>query len=222
MTLKTHMHTHALTPTRLTMEDIRLTGASVDQWKKMSSSTHLVQQREWETTRTPPNPTSMALHSNAQLHSGTFWRKNTQLVHNDITAFSLIDQDAEMERKCRQLIMACSVEEAPRCRVVARPGSRTPLWRSRCGGRKTAHLSYNNHFILTNYMGGKVICHDNSMCTSNKWHSSFGTGAWQMHTHPHTPTHTFCILCTLWSVIYECWVGKAAYSFQIDRAPLWD
>lgn len=192
----------------------------------------------------------MALHSNAQLHSDTCCYLLKENKTHQQWDHSSTDQPRCWNGNSAGSLMACSEEEeeAPRCKVVAcglNPGHCYEEVGAVEGKRHICQHTNNSTLYWPNYMGGKVIRHDNSMCTSSKWHSSFGTEAWQMRAHTHTNIHAHLFWNTpaeradVWrgfpfvsspprrhlmcvSVIYGWCARKAIYSFQSDKEPLCD
>lgn len=162
----------------------------------------------WKHSKTPPQDRTMASHWNAQLHSVLLLHKNKE------NAAVSIDQDAEMEKNEQSAgsSMACKCgrgvkmqkQSGSRCEVLKIPGramKKSVQWRE-----ETAHLSTYNQQYSTGPI--QVNRHGNS----SKWHSSFGTGSWQMRTHTHTvrrravtqPRTSTASEVTLWK---ETWIN---------------
>lgn len=125
--------------------------------------------------------------------------------------------------------------------------SRTLLWRSRCSGRKTTHLSTYGTTVIsidqTTWEAKLSVMTTQCALRANDIHHLALRHGKCAHTHEHTRTfilkHSswerrcvkgfpFCffppprrhLMCL--SVIYGWWVRKAIYSFQSDKEPLCD
>lgn len=125
--------------------------------------------------------------------------------------------------------------------------SRTLLWRSRCGGRKTTHLSTYGTTVIsidqTTWEAKLSIMTTQCALRANDIHHLALRHGKCAHTHTNIHAHLFWntpaeradvwrgfpfvsspprrhLMCL--SVIYGWWVSKAIYSFQSDKEPLCD
>lgn len=111
-------------------------------------------------------------------------------TNNNETTAVLIDQDAEMEKIVQAAQWHARRRQDARWWCGLNPGQRYEEVSAVEEKQHVCQHTTNVTLYWPTTWEARLFVMTTRCATSSKWHSSFGTGVWRMHTHIHT--HTFC------------------------------